>query len=58
MYANYTLPSGLCVHPVHVSRVEEDDQVIQDRLWAIVAKVYDQSHVHARIDVDVLQLIF
>ena len=55
MFSNYTLPKGLQVHPIHVSRTEEDGQVIQDRFWAIVAQVYDQSHVHARIDVNVLQ---
>lgn len=58
MRANYTLPSRLRVQPIYVSQTEEDDLVVQDRLWAIVAQVYDQSDVHGRIDVDVLQAIF
>lgn len=58
MFSNYTLPSGLRVHLGHVSRTDEDGQVVQDRLWATVAQVWDQSHVHARIDVDVLQPLF
>lgn len=31
---------------------------MQERFWATVAQVYDHSHVHPRIDVDVLQPIF
>ena len=53
--ANYTLLSGLNVHPVHVSRTDEEGNVTQDRVWATVAQVADPFCVHARLDVDVLQ---
>ena len=52
---NYTLSSGLNVHPVHVSRTDEEGQVTQDRFWAIVVQTGDPSCVHARVDIDVLQ---
>ena len=38
---NYTIRSGLHVHPVHVSRMEEDGRVVQERSCAIVPQVYD-----------------
>ena len=53
--ANYTLLSGLNVHPVHVSRTNEEGRVTQDRVWATVAQVADPFCVHARLDIDVLQ---
>ena len=53
--ANYTLLSGLNVHPVHVSRTDEEGNVTQERVWATVAQVADPFCVHARLDVDVLQ---
>ena len=53
--ANYTLLSGLNVHPVHVSWTDEEGNVTQDRVWATVAQVADPFCVHARLDVDVLQ---
>ena len=52
--ANYTLLSGLNVHPVHVSRTDEEGNVTQERIWATVAQVADPFCVHARLDVDVL----
>ena len=58
MFSNYTLPNGLQVHPIHVSRTEEDGRVVQDCFWVAVAQVYNQLHVHARIDVDMLQPMF
>ena len=54
-HANYTLTSGLNVHPVHVSRTDEEGNVTQERVWATVAQVADPFCVHARLDVDVLQ---
>ena len=53
--ANYTMLSGLNVHPVHVSRTDEEGNVTQDRVWATVAQVADPFCVHARVDIDVLQ---
>ena len=53
--ANYTLLSGLNVHPVHVSRTDEEGNVTQDRVWATVAQVADPFCVHARVDIDILQ---
>lgn len=54
-FSNCTLPSGLKVHPVYVSLMEEDSRVTQDRFWATVTPVGDHCHVHPCIDVDVLQ---
>lgn len=54
-HSKYTLPKGLWVHPVHVSQTNEDGQIMQERFWATVTQGGDHSHVHARIDVDVLQ---
>ena len=54
-FSNYTLPSGLKVHPIYMSQTEEDGRVTQDRFWAIVIQIGDPSYVHARIDIDVLQ---
>ena len=56
--ANYTLLSGLNVHPVHVSRTDEEGNVTQERVWATVAQVADPFCVHARLDIDVLQSKF
>ena len=58
MLSNYTLPSELWVHPIHVSRTEEDGRVVQVSFCVTVALVYDQSHMHAHIDMDVLQPMF
>ena len=54
-HSNYTLSSGLRVHPVHVSRTDEEGRVTQDRFWATVAQTGDPFCVHARVDIDVLQ---
>lgn len=54
-FSNYTLPSGLKVHPIHVSWMEEDGRVTQDRFWATVVQTGDPSYVHARINIDVLR---
>ena len=54
-YSNYTLSSGLKVHPIHVTRMDEDGQVTQDRFWATLVQIGDRSYVHARMDIDVLQ---
>ena len=43
------------MHPVHVSRTDEEGNVTQDRVWATVAQVADPFCVHARVDIDVLQ---
>ena len=53
--ANYTLSSSLNVHPVHVSRTDEEGRVTQDRYWVTVAQTGDPFCVHARVDKDVLQ---
>lgn len=58
VHSNYTLPNRLWVHPVHVNCMEEDERVTQDRFWAMVNQVGDFSHVHARIEVGMLQPIF
>ena len=43
------------MHPVHVSRTDEEGNVTQDRVWATVAQVADPFCVHARVDINVLQ---
>ena len=53
--ANYTLSSGLKVHPVHVSQTDEEGRVSQDHFWAAVVQIGDASYAHARINIDVLQ---
>ena len=52
---NYTLSSSLRVHPVHVSRTDEEGRVTQDRFWATVPQTGNPFFVHARVDIDVLQ---
>ena len=52
---NYTLSSGLNVHPVHVSWTDEEGRITQDRFWATVAQAGDPFCVYARVDIDVLQ---